>query len=381
MALQLGSSSRSMRMIGPAQSRRQITPQPQRMGFPKLSGAQQPGGQGVGMTIRRPPTREQIAERNRVRREGTYGVLPTDPPRPGFGGGYSGGSATQGGPVVADLQGPQPFGGAYGGGVAPLTTMKQGYGGPDPMAPAPPGGGAGPVGGWGQPGGANPWGMLNQQQFAKAGIFTPPAPGGGGGQQGGGQQGGWLGGVAGAMGQPGPAINSQIQPQGIYNDRSTQAGINQALALGQQTAFGVPNATMQGFAGNSPTLQNRNMMNAAGALGDSSAAAEQIRLGDRAANQQNILAGQAARGIDVLGQFGNLGTFNRANQQFGTRMGGQLIDAAQNRFGGIQNSLQQGIDDRAWWNNYNLQQQQANVMQMQQQMNMLGGLGGALNWL
>ncbi len=177
--------------------------------------------------------------------------------------------------------------------------------------------------------------------------------------------------------QPGASpltIGSQIQPQGIYSNRDTQGAINQAIAQGQQTAYGVPQATMLGFAGNSPALLSRNVATGAGALGAALQNAEGIRLGDRQTNLQNILAGQVARGADVTGQLRNLAGFDEANRGASLGMGNQMIGAMGSMFGGIQRRGMEDIGDQAWWNNYGLQKQQANMGQLQSLM-------GALNWM
>lgn len=179
-----------------------------------------------------------------------------------------------------------------------------------------------------------------------------------------------------------PTVFSNIQPQGIFGPQATQGAVNQTMATGHQTAYGVPQITMQGFSGSSPALLSANAMHGAGALSNAISGAEGIRLGDRAANLQNILAGQTARGIDVMGQAGNLASMDALNRQFGTRMGGQLIDATTSRLGGVGSQLGNDLADRSWWGNFGLQQQQVDMGQMQQMLSQIFGspLGGALGW-
>ena len=169
-------------------------------------------------------------------------------------------------------------------------------------------------------------------------------------------------------------IFSSIQPQGMYSPRTTQAGINQATAKAHQTAYGLPTARMAGFATSSPGLLARSNVNAAQAIAGGAQEAEGINLADRLANAQNLLSGQVARGGDVMGQLGNIASVNESTNRYGSDMVRMLVEAVQGRLGGLGNMLGGNLQDRAWWGNYGLQQQQAN-------QNQLGGLMSAMNWM
>jgi len=145
-------------------------------------------------------------------------------------------------------------------------------------------------------------------------------------------------------------IGSQVNPTGVYTPQATQTAMNQAIAAGQQTAYGTPHSGMMGILGNSPTLASQNAYNAANAVAQGRANAESIRLGDRAANLQNILAGQVGRGTDILGQLGNLGNLNQMNQDYTNQMQNMQLGAFQNLLGGFGggNSFQNFLDALYW---------------------------------
>lgn len=275
-------------------TQRAQTPQP--MGWPKVAGQQRPTGQpfNPGVIDIRPG-------------------LPGGPPA-GPGGIPAGPGGVPFGPGHPLWDGPPG--------------IPQGMGGGRPMGglmPMPSGGV--------QPGKSYRLGGIDGASFG-GGFGASPSPYG--------QQ---YGGGGNPYGNSDFTVGTSIQPQGVYTPQATQTAMNQAIAGGQQTAYGTPQASMMGFAQNSPALASRNTYNAAQAIGASRGDAEAIRLGDRSANLQNILAGQTARATDVLGQLGNLGNYYNMNQGYGNQMldmqqayGNQMqnygLGTAQNLLGG-----------------------------------------------
>lgn len=183
---------------------------------------------------------------------------------------------------------------------------------------------------------------------------------------------GGVGGGGGAV----PTVGSSIVPQGVYSDRATQGRVNQVMALGHQAAYGVPRQVMPGFSGSSPALLSRAVGESAGNLAQAGQAAEQVRLGDRAANLQSMLTGQTARGLDVLGGAQNLAGFDAANQQFSGQMGQGMLGAIQARMGGVQGLLGQGLSDRLFWSDLQRRQQELQQQQLMQIPGMVAGMGG-----
>lgn len=146
-----------------------------------------------------------------------------------------------------------------------------------------------------------------------------------------------------------PTIQSQIAPAPIYSPAQTQAGVNQAMAFGHQAAFGVPGLSMPGMAASSPALQSRAAGAGASGLANALNQAEMLRLRDRAANVQNVLGGQLARGTGVLGRAGSRVTMNQTNRRYASLMGRILLEAMRGRIGGIGKMLGEGLQDRAFW--------------------------------
>ena len=171
-----------------------------------------------------------------------------------------------------------------------------------------------------------------------------------------------------------PTLYSNVQPQGVYAPAQTQQAMNQALALAQQRAYGLPTAKMAGFDTSSPGLLARSTAASAEALARGYGQAENIGLQDRLANAQNILGGQTIRGADVLGQFQNLAAYDAANRQHTIAMQQQMLDATNAYNKGLLNTGLEGIGDQYWWDTYNLQKKQADLGN-------LGALMGAVYWM
>lgn len=136
---------------------------------------------------------------------------------------------------------------------------------------------------------------------ASTGNMTWRNPGGSaigqnpGGLPGGGTGGGGAGGTTG-----GASVTTSIQPRDIYTQQMTQQKVNQSTADAMQR--GNLTHLLKGFDSAGVSRSGRNtalaMPGVAGAYGEAAQAQAAIPLADEAANQQNRMKGEIARGLE-----------------------------------------------------------------------------------
>jgi hypothetical protein len=176
-----------------------------------------------------------------------------------------------------------------------------------------------------------------------------------------------------------PTVTSPIQPSPVYSPTQTQGAVNQAMAAGHQAAYSQPTYTLPGISQLSPGLLSRSLLDSAGSLADASSVAERLRMGDRMANAQQLLAQQLARITGTMGGARSLGDFRGIEQGFAGRAGSTLLSALLARIGGLGGAMGEGLGDRDFWANLGLRGQMAaarNMVQRGQLATQMLGLGG-----
>jgi hypothetical protein len=172
--------------------------------------------------------------------------------------------------------------------------------------------------------------------------------------------------------QPGLTnINSGFNPTPLFSPQQTAIGAQQIQNQGIQSAFSAGNQFgLPGFASYSPTVLSRAGAAAGQSMAQAGAGAEQLRLGDRLANQQHLLAGQTGRVADFLGQGTNAARFDAINQNYSNQAAGGMLGAIMAQQGGINQDLMTGLGDRNWMAGMGLGTQQLGANNWLQQMQM-----------
>lgn len=173
--------------------------------------------------------------------------------------------------------------------------------------------------------------------------------------------------------QPGDmtTINSGFNPAPLFSPQQTEIGAQQIQNQGIQSAFSAGNRYgLPGFASYSPTVLSRAAADAGQSMAQAGAGAEQLRMGDRLANQQHLLAGQIGRVTDFLGQGTNAAAFDAINRNYSNQAAGGMLGAIMAQQGGINNDLMTGLGDRQWLAGMGLGTQQLGANNWLQQMQM-----------
>lgn len=142
------------------------------------------------------------------------------------------------------------------------------------------------------------------------------------------------GGSGGGTSQPGVAnINTSITPRGIYSPKQTAYSKNQAVASSMQQAS-MPYAMKQfdrpGVSRGAQSIY-RSMPKVAGAQSNAQMASAAIPLADEAANQQNMLRGEIAQGLE----FNQLARLLLGQQSLNNWVGQQNLGGLGGLLGGI----------------------------------------------